>query len=256
MRWVWMQIKRELDLLYQERKSILQKRLYQVNLKCEIFIVLIKYSQYFFRFTRLSSIKCDRCGVNLQRNDLIMKCKSRIYHMDCFSCSVCHKKLLPGDEFQLKNELLYCKKDAILTSTYNHTQLYLTGLNPPSNTFVNSSVSMTPENSINSSASMSSSTSTFSPSNNSTSSCSSVVDSPTNSSGFNTLSSTNSSILLSHSSFNFNSTTNSYFHLDSNNNNTSHKSGNDMVANKTANSYFEYDYQDKEGKQIRFFFNS
>lgn len=138
----------------------------------------------------------------IKRNDLVMKAKSKIYHFDCFACSVCSKRLQPGDEYQIKDDLLYCKEDSMLMfghqygpmygpgpSTSTHGQLYLSGLNN-----YGSSVSMTPENSISSSASSTSSTS-FSPNTNSSSSSSSssssLMDSP--SASYATLNATNTS---------------------------------------------------------------
>ncbi|CAF0816606.1 unnamed protein product [Brachionus calyciflorus] len=120
-------------------------------------------------YTRLFMIKCNKCGDIIKKNDLVMKAKSNIYHYNCFACNTCNKKLLPGDEYQIKDDQLYCKEDALNMSYNQGTQLYLSNLN----NFQSSTMSITPETSVASS---------YSPSNNSSSS--SIVDSPNNSSNF------------------------------------------------------------------------
>lgn len=41
-----------------------------------------------------------------------MRAKSKIYHIDCFRCCACARKLVPGDEFALRDGgALYCKED-------------------------------------------------------------------------------------------------------------------------------------------------
>lgn len=120
---------------------------------------------------------CDKCGLTLNRNDLIMKSRDKIFHMDCFKCSICYRKLAPGDEYchQPLNDMILCKEDALLgnsspkflMSNNNGNQLYLS-----TNRYPTSTMSITPENSSSSSCS-------FSPSTNS-SSASSIIDSPSN----------------------------------------------------------------------------
>ena len=124
--------------------------------------------------------------MTLKRNDLVMRSKSKIYHYDCFSCHVCNRKLLPGDEYQTRDDILFCKEDALASITNNPVTISNNN-NSSNNTanlmnnslFINngygsSTMSITPEHSISSSS--------YSPSNNSNSlsSSSSVIDSPTN----------------------------------------------------------------------------
>ena len=119
-------------------------------------------------YTRLFAIKCNKCNLGLKRNDLIMKSKSKLYHLECFCCCLCSKKLMPGEEYyQAKDGLLYCKDDSVSILAFNSTNNY-------------SSTTMTPESLLTSSSSSSSSSSSFSPSNGSLSTSSSIVDSPSN----------------------------------------------------------------------------
>lgn len=40
-----------------------------------------------------------------------MRAKSKIYHIDCFRCSACMRQLVPGDEFALRHDGLFCRHD-------------------------------------------------------------------------------------------------------------------------------------------------
>lgn len=43
--------------------------------------------------------------------DYVMRVRNRIYHIDCFHCVVCTRQLMPGDEFALREDGLFCKND-------------------------------------------------------------------------------------------------------------------------------------------------
>ena len=60
---------------------------------------------------RLFGTKCERCGRSFGTDDLVMRAKNKIYHLDCFRCVACDKKLVPGDEFALRHDGLFCKDD-------------------------------------------------------------------------------------------------------------------------------------------------
>lgn len=40
-----------------------------------------------------------------------MRARSKIYHIDCFRCVACSRQLIPGDEFALRDDGLFCKAD-------------------------------------------------------------------------------------------------------------------------------------------------
>lgn len=40
-----------------------------------------------------------------------MRAKTKIYHVDCFRCTACERQLVPGDEFALREDGLFCKED-------------------------------------------------------------------------------------------------------------------------------------------------
>ncbi|XP_077296399.1 LIM1_Isl and LIM2_Isl domain-containing protein tup isoform X2 [Arctopsyche grandis] len=63
-------------------------------------------------YTRLFGTKCDKCGNSFNKNDFVMRAKTKIYHIECFRCCACTKQLIPGDEFALRDGgALYCKED-------------------------------------------------------------------------------------------------------------------------------------------------
>ncbi|KAJ9582911.1 hypothetical protein L9F63_022747, partial [Diploptera punctata] len=62
-------------------------------------------------YVRLFGTKCDKCGLSFSRNDFVMRAKTKIYHIDCFRCSACERQLIPGDEFALREDGLFCKED-------------------------------------------------------------------------------------------------------------------------------------------------
>ncbi len=40
-----------------------------------------------------------------------MRAKNKIFHLDCFRCVACEKQLVPGDEFALRDDGLFCRED-------------------------------------------------------------------------------------------------------------------------------------------------
>lgn len=60
---------------------------------------------------RLFGAKCDKCGSGFSRSDFVMRAKAKIYHIECFRCTACQRQLVPGDEFALRDDGLYCKDD-------------------------------------------------------------------------------------------------------------------------------------------------
>lgn len=57
-----------------------------------------------------------------------MRARNKIYHIDCFRCVACSRQLVPGDEFALREDGLFCKEDheivekATATAQANHAR--------------------------------------------------------------------------------------------------------------------------------------
>lgn len=45
------------------------------------------------------------------KSDFIMRARENAYHIDCFRCVACSRQLIPGDEFALREDGLFCKAD-------------------------------------------------------------------------------------------------------------------------------------------------
>lgn len=44
-------------------------------------------------------------------SELVMRATESVFHLSCFCCSVCGRKLRKGDQFVLKDGRLLCKAD-------------------------------------------------------------------------------------------------------------------------------------------------
>ncbi|XP_065334282.1 insulin gene enhancer protein ISL-1 isoform X1 [Cloeon dipterum] len=62
-------------------------------------------------YVRLFGTKCDKCGQSFSKSDFVMRAKTKIYHIECFRCTACERQLVPGDEFALRDDGLFCKED-------------------------------------------------------------------------------------------------------------------------------------------------
>ncbi|KAA0723290.1 Insulin gene enhancer protein isl-2b [Triplophysa tibetana] len=60
-------------------------------------------------YVRLFGIKCAKCNLGFSSNDLVMRARDSVYHIECFRCSVCSRQLLPGDEFSVRDAELLCR---------------------------------------------------------------------------------------------------------------------------------------------------
>lgn len=62
-------------------------------------------------FSRLYGIKCAKCNIGFSKNDFVMRARSKVYHIECFRCVACSRQLIPGDEFALREDGLFCRAD-------------------------------------------------------------------------------------------------------------------------------------------------
>ena len=59
-----------------------------------------------------------------------MRARNKIYHTECFRCVACERQLIPGDEFALREEGLFCKADSEVSSDgFGTTGCFTTSLN-------------------------------------------------------------------------------------------------------------------------------
>lgn len=62
-------------------------------------------------FCRLFVVRCSKCHVLFNGSDLVMKAAKNMYHIDCFRCVACSRQLMPGDNFALRDNGLFCLED-------------------------------------------------------------------------------------------------------------------------------------------------
>uniref|UniRef100_T1JEV2 Insulin gene enhancer protein ISL-1 n=1 Tax=Strigamia maritima TaxID=126957 RepID=T1JEV2_STRMM len=62
-------------------------------------------------YVRLFGTKCAKCSSGFTKTDFVMRARAKIYHIDCFRCVACSRQLIPGDEFALRDDGLFCKAD-------------------------------------------------------------------------------------------------------------------------------------------------
>ena len=46
----------------------------------------------------------------IHSNEIILRAEDLIYHFECFTCVQCRIHLHPGDDYGLKDSLIYCRK--------------------------------------------------------------------------------------------------------------------------------------------------
>jgi len=62
-------------------------------------------------YVRLYSARCSACQNVFTKNDFVMRAKTKMFHLECFRCAACRRHLVPGDEFALHGDGIYCKDD-------------------------------------------------------------------------------------------------------------------------------------------------
>ncbi|CAF1057724.1 unnamed protein product [Rotaria sordida] len=55
------------------------------------------------------SHNCTRCNRIIQQDELILRAEEFIFHLKCFTCNICNILLHPGDDYGLKDNLIYCR---------------------------------------------------------------------------------------------------------------------------------------------------
>ncbi|XP_038001035.1 LIM homeobox transcription factor 1-alpha isoform X1 [Motacilla alba alba] len=62
-------------------------------------------------YEKLFAVKCAGCLEAIAPSELVMRAQKSVYHLHCFCCCVCERRLQKGDEFVLKEGQLLCKGD-------------------------------------------------------------------------------------------------------------------------------------------------
>ncbi|GFR75139.1 LIM/homeobox protein Lhx9 [Elysia marginata] len=60
---------------------------------------------------RFAVKNCARCQQPISANELIMRAREQVFHLTCFACTACHRTLKSGEQYGLRDGLLYCRMD-------------------------------------------------------------------------------------------------------------------------------------------------
>uniref|UniRef100_A0A8C4N4H4 Si:dkey-90l8.3 n=1 Tax=Eptatretus burgeri TaxID=7764 RepID=A0A8C4N4H4_EPTBU len=54
---------------------------------------------------------CTACSLPIPSSELVMRTQGSVFHLKCFTCTVCQTRLVPGDRFQYISGRLFCEQD-------------------------------------------------------------------------------------------------------------------------------------------------
>lgn len=68
--------------------------------------------------------KCAGCAQGISPSDLVRKARSKVFHLNCFTCMVCNKQLSTGEELYVIDENKFvCKEDYLSSSSLKEGSL-------------------------------------------------------------------------------------------------------------------------------------
>ncbi|ROK23420.1 LIM/homeobox protein Lhx1 [Anabarilius grahami] len=75
-------------------------------------------------FFRRYGTKCGGCAQGISPSDLVRKARSKVFHLNCFTCIMCNKQLSTGEELYILDEYKFvCKEDYMNNSIGKDTKL-------------------------------------------------------------------------------------------------------------------------------------
>ncbi|XP_035240377.1 LIM/homeobox protein Lhx1 isoform X2 [Anguilla anguilla] len=75
-------------------------------------------------FFRRFGTKCAGCAQGISPNDLVRRARSKVFHLNCFTCMMCNKQLSTGEELYIIDENKFvCKEDYLSSSAGKDTSL-------------------------------------------------------------------------------------------------------------------------------------
>ncbi|GAA6111257.1 LIM/homeobox protein Lhx1b, partial [Tachysurus ichikawai] len=68
--------------------------------------------------------KCGGCSQVISPTDLVRKARSKVFHLNCFTCIICNKQLSTGEELYILDESKFvCKEDYLSNSNGKDSNL-------------------------------------------------------------------------------------------------------------------------------------
>ncbi|XP_051748871.1 LIM/homeobox protein Lhx1b [Ctenopharyngodon idella] len=75
-------------------------------------------------FFRRYGTKCGGCAQGISPSDLVRKARSKVFHLNCFTCIMCNKQLSTGEELYILDEYKFvCKEDYMNNNIGKDTNL-------------------------------------------------------------------------------------------------------------------------------------
>lgn len=75
------------------------------------------FNRFLSFFSRKFGTKCAGCAQGISPSDLVRKARSKVFHLNCFTCMVCNKQLSTGEELYIIDENKFVCKEDYLSST-------------------------------------------------------------------------------------------------------------------------------------------
>lgn len=67
---------------------------------------------------RCFGTKCAGCAQGISPSDLVRRARSKVFHLNCFTCMMCNKQLSTGEELYIIDENKFvCKEDYLSNSS-------------------------------------------------------------------------------------------------------------------------------------------
>lgn len=67
--------------------------------------------------------KCAGCSQTIYPQDLVRRARTKVFHLNCFTCMVCRKQLSTGEELYVLDENRFiCKEDYLNRLSNRHSQ--------------------------------------------------------------------------------------------------------------------------------------
>jgi len=88
------------------------------------FILSECFTEQVFFLHRRFGTKCAGCSQGISPNDLVRRARSKVFHLNCFTCMMCNKQLSTGEELYIIDENKFvCKEDYLNNASVKDASL-------------------------------------------------------------------------------------------------------------------------------------